>query len=107
MVVDETPNALAEIVCLRQVLAIRTFALKQVRDRVDANAIDPPIDPEGSDLENFILDGGIVVIQVRLMTVETVPVIALATVSQLQLESCVSLKMTRVPRYSSAVSLQT
>ena len=60
---------------LGQVLAVRPLALDQVRDRVEAEAVEAEVEPEAEDLEHRLLDLGVVEVQVRLVGVEAVPVI--------------------------------
>ena len=65
------------LVRLRQVLARRPFALVEIRDRVEAEGVDAHVHPEVEDLDERVVDGGIVEIEVGLMGEEAVPVIRL------------------------------
>ena len=62
---------------LGQVFARRAFAFEEIGHGVDSKSVDAPIQPEGHDLENLLLDGGIVVVQVGLMRIKAVPEILL------------------------------
>src|SRR4030067_2556686 len=59
---------------LRQVLSIGVRALEQIRDRVCSETIYTQLKPETHHLDYLFLNFGVVVIQVRLAGVETVPV---------------------------------
>ena len=58
-----------------QVLAVRAFALDQIRNRVQPEAIDTHVQPEFHYVPHFFPDFWIVVIEIGLMAEETVPVI--------------------------------
>ena len=60
---------------LGEVLAVRAVAFEQVRDGVEAKAVDPQVEPEAEDVEHRLLDLGVVVVQVGLMREEAVPVV--------------------------------
>ena len=62
---------------LRQVLARRTLALHQVRNRVQPEAIDSEVQPELHHPPHFFAHSRIVVIKIWLMTKEAVPVVLL------------------------------
>ena len=65
------------LMSFRQVFAIGAFALKQVRDSVEPQAIDAQIKPEIHGREHGLADLRVVPVQVRLMRVEAVPVVCL------------------------------
>ena len=58
---------------LGQVFAVGPLALDQVGDGIDAEAVDPAVEPERHDVEHLFLDRGIIEIEVGLMAVEPVP----------------------------------
>jgi hypothetical protein len=60
-----------------QVLAQRPFALDKKGNRVQSEAVDAEIQPEPHDLPDGLEDGGIVVVNNRLMAEKAVPVIRL------------------------------
>ena len=62
---------------LGQVFAGRAFALDQVRDRIQAEAVHSHLQPELHHLPHFFADGGVVVIEIGLVAEETVPVVCL------------------------------
>ena len=61
----------------RQVLARRALALDEVRDRVDAKPVDAEVQPELHHLPDFFANRRVVVVEVRLMAEEPVPVVRL------------------------------
>ena len=71
--VDELAHLLEEVVGLGQVLAVRPLALEEVGHGVDPEAVDPAVEPERHDVEDLLLDGRVVVVEVGLMAVEAVP----------------------------------
>src|SRR5205823_10953164 len=61
-----------------EVLVDGSFALDQVRHRVETHTIDPEIEPESHDVDDCSEDARIIEIQVRLVRIEAVPVISLS-----------------------------
>src|SRR5262245_66600319 len=59
---------------LRQVFAIRAFALVKIGDGVKPETVNPHVEPECEDVEDGLLDLGIVVVEVGLMAEKAVPV---------------------------------
>ena len=59
----------------RQVFTIGAFSFDQVRDSVRSEAVYAQIQPEFHHVQHFFSDRGVVIIQIRLRSVETVPVI--------------------------------
>ena len=59
---------------LGQVLAIGALALEQVGHRVQPKPVDTEVEPEANDVDHRFLHGRVVVVQVRLMGEEPVPV---------------------------------
>ncbi len=59
--------------CFRKVLAIGSFALVEIGHRVAAEAIESEIQPEAGDIEHFLVELGIVVVQIGLVIEEAVP----------------------------------
>src|SRR4029077_162998 len=62
---------------LRQVLAGRSLALNQVWDGVQPETIDSEFEPELHDIPHLLAHRGVVVIQVRLMAEEAMPIVGL------------------------------
>ena len=75
--VDMLAQLAQRLVRLRQVLAVRAFALEQVRHGVQPQAVDAQIEPEVHGREHGLADLGIVPVQVRLVRVEAMPVVGL------------------------------
>ena len=73
--VDLGPDALEEGVSLGQVLAVRPVALEEVRHGIEAEAVDPELEPEAEDVEHRLLHLGVVVVEVGLVGEEAVPVV--------------------------------
>ena len=65
------------VVGLRQVLVDRAFALDQIRHRVEAQAIDTQIEPEVHDVGDSAKHPWAIEIEIRLVRIETMPVIGL------------------------------
>ena len=59
---------------LREVLAVRPGPLEQVRHRVEAEPVEPDVEPELDHVHHRVADVGVVVVQVGLMVEEPVPV---------------------------------
>ena len=97
VLIDDLADALHDGVRLAQVLVGGAFALDQIGDRIQAQAVDPLVEPEIHDADDGALDVRVVEIQIGLMAEEAVPVIALRDRSKVQLELSVSVKMMRVP----------
>ena len=62
---------------LRQVLARRPLPLDQVRHSVQTETVDSEFEPEFHDIPHLFAHRWIVIIQIRLMTEEAMPVIGL------------------------------
>src|SRR5258708_5001117 len=62
---------------LGQVFAVRSLALKQVGYGVEAQTVDPHGEPKIHYIEHRLAHGWVIKIQIRLMTIKTVPVICL------------------------------
>ena len=75
--VEPLAQVLEHVVRLRQVLARGALALDQVRHRVDAEAVHAEIEPELHHPPDLFANGRIVVVQVRLVAEEAVPVVLL------------------------------
>ncbi len=67
-----------EVVRLRQVLAVRPLTLEQVGDRVEPDAVDAEVHPEPQDVDDRVLHGRVVEVQVGLVAEEPVPVVLAA-----------------------------
>ena len=80
MGVHEGANLLHKLDGLRQGLATYTIAFKEIRNGIEAQAIQPLVHPEGQDLEHFLLHGRVIVVQIRLVGVEAVEVVLAALV---------------------------
>ncbi len=75
LAVDGRPQLGDEGVGLRQVLAVGAIAGVEVRNRVETEAVDAHVEPEAADVHHLLADLGIVVVEVRLMAEETMPVV--------------------------------
>ena len=60
---------------LGQILAVSTFAFEEVGNSVEAEAIDAEIGPEAQHIEHRFLHRRIVIVQIRLVGEEAVPVV--------------------------------
>ena len=58
---------------LGEVLAVRPLLLEQIRHGVEAEAVDPQVQPEPQGVDDGVTHGRVVVVQVGLMAEETVP----------------------------------
>ncbi len=76
--VDLGADALEVRVRLREVLAVRPFALEEVRHGVEAEAVDPEVEPEAQHIEHRLLHLGVVEVEVGLVVEEAVPVVLAA-----------------------------
>ena len=63
---------------LGKVRAVGALPLEEVRDRVQAEAVDAKLQPEPYDVQHGLLHGGVVVVEVGLVREEAVPVELLA-----------------------------
>ena len=73
--VDVRPELPQKGVRLGQILAIGPFAFVQIRHRVQPESVDAEIEPEVDHFQNRLAHLRIVEIQIRLMRVETVPIV--------------------------------
>jgi hypothetical protein len=73
-VVDDLADAFEECVRLRQVLAVGALTFKQVGHGVQPEPVDTEVEPEPHDVEHRLLNSGVVVVEIRLMVEEPVPV---------------------------------
>ena len=76
--VDLGPDPAQQLVGRRQVLAGGPFGLVQVGHGIEAEPVDPEVEPEADDAEHRLDHLGVVVVQVGLVVEETVPVVLLA-----------------------------
>jgi hypothetical protein len=74
MGVDVSAQPFDESVRLRQVLAVCALALDEVGHRIEAEAVDAEIEPERDDIDDRLLQFGIIVVEVGLIAEEAVPV---------------------------------
>ncbi len=74
LLVDLLADPLQELMGLGEVLAVGALALEQVRHGVEAEPVKAHVEPEPDDLEHDLLDLGVVVVEVRLVGEEAVPV---------------------------------
>ena len=58
---------------LGQVLADGAFAFEQIRNRVQAQAVDALVEPEAQEADHLVLDGSVIEVQVGLMREEAMP----------------------------------
>ena len=75
--VEACAQLLQDRVGLGQVLAGRALALDQIGHRVDPEPVDADVEPELHHLPDLFAHGRIVVVQVRLVAEEPVPVVGL------------------------------
>ena len=73
--VDVGPELAEEVVRRGEVLAVRALLLVQVGDRVEAEAVQPEVEPEVDDREHLLADARVLVVEVRLVAEEAVPVV--------------------------------
>ncbi len=73
--VDGAPEAFHDGVRLGQILVHRAVAHAEVRNRVEPQAVDAEIEPMLHDANDGVHDGRVVVIQVRLVREEAVPIV--------------------------------
>ena len=73
LLIDVGAQLLQELVGLREVLAGGAFTFIQIRDGIEAQPVDPQIEPEVHDLDDGVMHSRIVEVEVRLMGVEPVP----------------------------------
>ncbi len=76
--VDDCPALLEKHMGLGQVLAVGALPLEQIGHGVQPEAVDSEVQPEPQHVDHRVLDVGIVVVQVRLMGEEAMPVVLLA-----------------------------
>ena len=89
-------DPLQDLVRLGEVLAVRAFALDQVRHRVEPQPVDAEIEPEPHDADDRVEHRRVVVVQIGLMGEEAVPVVLpSAASSHVQFDFSVSVKMIR------------
>src|SRR5688572_17210824 len=74
IIIDMFTKLLQEVMCLRKVLAIGTFALEEIRHRVKSETIDTHLAPVVEYLEYFLLYERVIIVKIRLMKEEAVPV---------------------------------
>ena len=60
---------------LGQALAVGALRLVEVGHRVEAETVEAEVEPEAHDVQHGVLDLGVVVVEVRLLMVEAVPVV--------------------------------
>src|SRR5262249_44878775 len=72
--VNEFSQPFGESMRFRQVFAIRAFAFVKIGDRVEPETVNPHVEPERDDVEDGLLDLGVVVVEVGLMAEEAMPV---------------------------------
>ena len=75
--VEMTADRSEHVERLGKVFAVRALAFDQVRDGVQAEAVDPDLQPEIHRPEHFLHHGRIVEVQVGLMVEKPVPVVRL------------------------------
>jgi len=58
-----------------EVLAIRALALEEIRNGVEAETVEPEVEPEAKHRQDLLLDLFVVVVEIGLVAEEAVPVI--------------------------------
>ena len=91
--IDRGPDLLDDRMRLGQVLACRPLALDEIGDGVEAQAVDPHVEPEAHHVEDGLDDARIVEIEIRLMRIEAVPVERLGRLVKVQFDFSMSQKM--------------
>ncbi len=76
--VDLLAQLAQQRVGLGQVLARAPVALEQVGHGIESEPVEPEVEPEAHDAEHRLDHGGVLVVEVGLMRIETVPVVLLA-----------------------------
>lgn len=76
--VDLLAEPLEELVGLREVLAVGALPLVEVRHGVDAEAVDPEVQPEAECGDDLLLHRRVLVVEIGLVGEEPVPVVLLA-----------------------------
>jgi hypothetical protein len=71
--IHHAAHFLQEGVGFGQIFAVGAFALVQVGDGIDAEAVQPHVQPVADDVEHLFVHLGIVVVEVGLAAVEAVP----------------------------------
>ena len=72
---QDAAELLQDSVCFRQIFVNRAFSFAQIWHRVEAERIDPAVEPEGHHLQHGLEHSRVVVVQIRLMREEAVPVV--------------------------------
>ena len=75
--VDLRPEPLQDLVGLGQVLVVGPVALDEIGHGIQAQAVDPHVEPEPQDAQDVRQHARIVVVEVRLVRIEAVPEIGL------------------------------
>ena len=73
--VELAPHPLQHGVRFRQVLVVGAFADAQIRHRVEPQRVDAEIEPELHHVDDGVDDRRVVVVEIRLMRKEAVPVV--------------------------------
>ena len=87
-----------EPVRLGEVLAVRPLGLVEVRHGVEPQPVDPEREPEVDDLEQRLVHGRVLEVEIGLMRIEAVPVVRARERIPVQFEGSKSLKMMRASR---------
>ena len=77
MGINALSQALEERMGFWQPFATGSFCFEQKRNGVEAKAIHPPLQPEIDDVQHRLLDPGIFVVEIRLMTEKAMQVVLL------------------------------
>ena len=77
VLVDVAAQLAQERMRLGQILAVGALALEEVRNRIEAQAIDAEAEPEIDHPQHFLAHRGIVEVQIRLMREEAMEVVRL------------------------------
>ena len=63
-----------DLVRLGQILAVRAFALDEIRNRVESKTVDAHAQPEAHDVRDRLEDVGVVEVEIGLVAEEAMPV---------------------------------
>ena len=69
------PELLQKGMSLGQVLAVCALSLKEIRDGIQPDAVHAHVEPEVDHPHHCVLHMGVIIIEVRLMRIEAVPVV--------------------------------
>lgn len=78
--INELAQAFAEGMGFGEIFAVGAIPFVEIGHRVDTEAVETHGQPVGHDLKHFFLHGGIVVVEIGLVAVKSMPVVGSGTV---------------------------